>query len=93
MNPASSGSRAGERKTGGYKLTRDEAIQLLNKDGGVASEEELNEIDPSYLSADQVKKLKRMRRAIRNRESATASRMRRKEYIESLEKRTCGSTQ
>ena len=41
-----------------------------------------------YLDQSQVKKLKRMRRAIRNRESATASRLRRKEYIESLEKRT-----
>ena len=71
-----------------YKLTREEAIALLNKDGGVASEDELNEIDPGYLTAEEIKKLKRMRRAIRNRESATASRMRRKEYIESLEKRT-----
>ena len=71
-----------------YRLSREEAIALLNKAGGVTTEAELNEIDPSYLTAEETKKMKRMRRAIRNRESATASRMRRKEYIESLEKRT-----
>jgi TolA-binding protein len=47
----------------------------------------LSRIDPSTLSQDDVKKLKKLRRAIRNRESATASRLRRKEYIEDLEKR------
>ena len=36
--------------------------------------QELARIDPSILSTDEVKKLKKLRRAIRNRESATASR-------------------
>ena len=51
------------------------------------SEDDLSRIDPDTLSQDDVKKLKKLRRAIRNRESATASRLRRKEYIENLEKR------
>ena len=69
------------------KYTQAEALGVLNRKGGPVSEEDLARIDPQLLSADDVKKLKKLRRAIRNRESATASRLRRKEYIENLEKR------
>jgi hypothetical protein len=69
------------------KYTHDEAMAVLNRKGGPVSEDDLSRIDPSTLSQDDVKKLKKLRRAIRNRESATASRLRRKEYIENLEKR------
>ena len=30
-----------------YALSREEALALLSKDGGVTTEEDLNEIDPS----------------------------------------------
>ena len=69
------------------KYTHDEAMAVLNRKGGPVSEDDLSRIDPGTLSQDDVKKLKKLRRAIRNRESATASRLRRKEYIENLEKR------
>eukprot|EP01045_Picozoa_sp_COSAG04_P002573 COSAG04_NODE_94_length_26569_cov_27.995127_15_plen_355_part_00 len=69
------------------KYTHEEAMAILNKKGGPVSEEDLARIDPASLSQEDVRKLKKMRRAIRNRESATASRLRRKEYIENLEKR------
>jgi hypothetical protein len=69
------------------KFTNAEAVAVLNRKGGPVSEEDLARIDPGTLSTEDVKKLKKLRRAIRNRESATASRLRRKEYIENLEKR------
>lgn len=72
---------------GKRKFTQEEALAVLNRKGGPVTEEEIARIDPHSLAQEDVKRLKKLRRAIRNRESATASRLRRKEYIENLEKR------
>ena len=39
-----------------YTLDREQSLMLLNKPGGVATEEELNEIDPSLLTPEETKK-------------------------------------
>ena len=39
-----------------HSFNREQSIQLLNKAGGVATEDELNQINPEFLSPEEVKK-------------------------------------